>query len=103
MLPGPTELVAVRETLYVPGIKYVWLGFWVVEVAPSPQFQLQDVMAAPPVRDRSVNCTWSGTGPLVGDPEKSAVGATGATRAWMYEAFSSRPSPTALATERITV
>ena len=44
-------MVAVRETLYVPGIKYVWLGFWVVEVPPSPKFQLQDVMAAPPVRD----------------------------------------------------
>src|SRR5205809_2989283 len=103
MLPGPTELVAVRETLYVPGPKYVWLGFWMVEVPPSPKFQLQDVMGVPPVRDRSVNCTWSATVPLVGAPEQSAVGASGATRAWMYEAFSSRPFPTALATRRITV
>jgi hypothetical protein len=32
----------------------VWLGFWAVEVDPSPKFQLQDV--GEPV-DVSVNCT----------------------------------------------
>jgi hypothetical protein len=38
----------------------VWLGFWAVEVNPSPKFQLQEVGA--PV-DVLVNCTaWPTTG-----------------------------------------
>src|SRR5882762_8418236 len=54
-LPGPAELPAVRDTLYVPGAVYVWLGLCAVEVPPSPKVQDHEVMAAPPFVHWSVN------------------------------------------------
>jgi len=54
-LPGPAALVAVRDTAYVPGTVYVWLGFCAVEVPLSPKSQDQETMAEPPFMDSSVN------------------------------------------------
>jgi hypothetical protein len=50
----PDALVAVRVTVFDPAVVYVWLGFRVVEVAPSPKFQ--DHAVGVPV-DVSVNVT----------------------------------------------
>ncbi len=52
----------------------MWVGFWAVEVPPSPKVQLQ---AVGPSADWSVKLTSSGYWPLVGEPTKSAVGAGG--------------------------
>jgi hypothetical protein len=48
----PELLATVKVTVLAPAVAYVWLGFWRVEVDPSPKAQLHDV--GPPV-DASVN------------------------------------------------
>ena len=36
---APLASVTIRLALLVPATEYVWLGFWLVEVAPSPKVQ----------------------------------------------------------------
>ena len=50
----------------------MWLGFWRLDVPPSPN--VQDQLVGLPV-DVSVKPTASGVVPEVGDPWKLAVGA----------------------------
>ena len=45
LLDVPSGLVAVRVTVYEPGLMNVWDGFWRVDVAPSPKAHDND--AAP--------------------------------------------------------
>lgn len=47
----------------------MWIGFWRVEVPPSPKFQDQPVRSPVEV---SVNWTVRGAGPVVTSAEKSA-------------------------------
>lgn len=56
----PPSLLTVSETLYSPGVVYVWVGLVSVEVSPSPKDQRYD--EGSPV-DRSVNPTVSGGTP----------------------------------------
>jgi len=67
--PGPETT---RETLYVPVDPYRCVGFWAVDVPPSPNVHDHDVMLPD---EASENATFNGATPLVGAPEKSAVGA----------------------------
>ena len=46
-------------------------------VLPSPKNHNQSVIGDVPAVDKSVNCTVNGAFPLVGVPEKSAVGPIG--------------------------
>src|SRR5689334_4316313 len=78
MLSAPTSLATASATSYVPGAAYVWLGFWAVEVVPSPKLQSQLVSGAPPFAVRSWNVTARGASPSFGAAEKSAAGGVGA-------------------------
>ena len=69
----PSRFVTVSETVQVPGLN-VWLGFWRVDVPPSPKVHAQ--VAGVPV-DASVNWTLSGPSPVSGVPLNTAVGAIG--------------------------
>jgi hypothetical protein len=53
-------VVTVRDTVYVPELVYVWLGFWLVLVPPSPKFQERLVIDEEPALDWSVKLTASG-------------------------------------------
>jgi hypothetical protein len=64
-------LVAVRVTVRLPALIYVWSGLWVVEVVPSPKSHFHDVGLLVLL---SVNCTFNGIDPVVGDAEKAATG-----------------------------
>jgi hypothetical protein len=56
----PELLVAVKLTVFEPAVVYVWLGFWTVEVSPSPKSHCQEVGLP---TDVSVNCTdWPASG-----------------------------------------
>jgi hypothetical protein len=44
ILLGPPVLVTVSFALKMPGLLYVWLGFWSVLVLPSPKLQEKLVM-----------------------------------------------------------
>ena len=50
----PDAFPTVRVAVKVPAAAYVWTGFWLVLVPPSPKFQ--DHVVGDPV-DASVNCT----------------------------------------------
>jgi len=67
----PLAFEAVSVIVYVPGVKYVAVGFCKTEVLPFPKFQFHPVGL--PV-DKSWKCTISGEHPERGDPEKLAVG-----------------------------
>ena len=67
----PWLFLAVRETVYLPFLVYVWIGFLTAEKAPSPKAQLHEV--GDPVL-LSVNVTLRGTFPEVREAEKSATG-----------------------------
>jgi hypothetical protein len=55
-------LVALRVTEYFPAAEYVWTGFCVAEVVPSPKSHFQDVGPPP---ELSVNLTVKGALPEV--------------------------------------
>ena len=60
VLLEPVALVAVRVTVFEPAVAKAWLGFWAVDVDPSPKLHDHDVGV--PV-DVSVNCTdWPAAG-----------------------------------------
>jgi len=61
----------VKATVYVPALVYLCTGFFSVELVPSPKVHLYDV--GDPVL-RSVNKTFSGATPEVGEPENAATG-----------------------------
>ena len=63
----PFVPVTLNRTSYTPAA-YVWEGFRKVLVVPSPKSQ--NHAEAPGTSDKSVNCTASGGGPLVGVAEK---------------------------------
>ena len=67
----PCEFPAVRETVNFPFLVYVCTGFLVVEEVPSPKFHLHEV--GDPVL-LSVNCTFNGAFPEVGDAENAPIG-----------------------------
>jgi hypothetical protein len=50
----PEALLTLSVTIFDPVVVYMWLGFWVVEVVPSPK--LHDHEVGLPA-DVSVNCT----------------------------------------------
>jgi hypothetical protein len=64
-------LVAVSTTVYVPGVVYWCVGFWEVDVPPSPNVQDHDV--GEPL-ELSVNVTVRGAVPDVGEPVNDATG-----------------------------
>ena len=68
----PQAFVAVSVTVYVPATAYMYVGFWSVDVFPSPKSQAQDVGA--PV-EASVNCTAA----VPAHPCVAVKSATGAT------------------------
>jgi hypothetical protein len=67
-------LVAVRVTVYVPGVVYICDGFWRVDEPPSPNVH---VHAAGELLDASTNWTASGTGPEVIFDVNAANGGAG--------------------------
>ena len=67
----PFAFVAVRLTVYVPEVTYVCVGFWAVDVPPSPKLHDHDVGVPVEV---SVNVTESGLVPDVGVPVKFVTG-----------------------------
>jgi hypothetical protein len=71
----PCAFVAVNVAVYVPLAVYVCVGFWLVDVPPSPNVHAQ--LVGPPVLV-SVNVTSNCAGPLVGLAVKDAVGWVGA-------------------------
>jgi hypothetical protein len=73
VLLEPEAFVAVRVTVFDPAVAYVWLGFWDVDVDPSPK--LQDHAFGVPA-DVSVNVTaWPVAGEA-GVKVKEAASAT---------------------------
>jgi hypothetical protein len=50
----PELLVTVRVTVFDPAVVNAWLGFWTLEVDPSPKFHCQEVGFP---TEASVNCT----------------------------------------------
>jgi len=81
----------------------VWLGFWTVEVAPSPKFQAHEVMVDPPLDERSVNVTARGTKPLVWLAEKIGGRDRGRHRDQDVGALGLRVSADGVVTESETV
>ena len=67
----PFVFVAVRLTVYVPAVTYVCVGFWAVDIFPSPKFHDHEVGLPVEV---SVNVTKSGFDPDVGVPVNFATG-----------------------------
>ncbi len=68
----PATFVTIKETVKVPSVVYVWVGFCSADELPSPKSQ--DHAVGVPV-DRSVKVTCMGAGPpVVGVPVKDAVG-----------------------------
>lgn len=67
----PLAFFAVNVTVNFPFLVYVWVALRVDEVIPSPKFQTHEV--GDPVL-LSVNSTFNGTFPDVGDAEKAATG-----------------------------
>ncbi len=68
----PASFVAVIVTVYFPVLEYLCVGFLAVEVVPSPKFHFHAVGV--PVL-LSVNTTFNGAFPDVGEAENSATGA----------------------------
>ncbi len=66
----PAEFIAVKITVYVPAFVYLCTGFLFVEYVLSPKLHFHDV--GEPVL-LSVNVTFRGSYPEVGDAEKAAV------------------------------
>lgn len=67
----PLEFLTVKVTVNFPFLVYVWVALRVEEVIRSPKFQTHEV--GDPVL-LSVNCTFRGAFPDVGDAEKVATG-----------------------------
>jgi hypothetical protein len=67
----PDAFPTVRVTVKVPAAAYVWVGFWLVLVPPSPKFQ--DHVVGDPV-DASVNCTDTFAEGDAGEKVKEATG-----------------------------
>lgn len=67
----PAEFVAVRLTEYVPASVYSYVGFWSVEVPPSPKYQYQEVGE---FSDVSVNTIARGAVPVVVFAENETTG-----------------------------
>jgi len=67
----PAAFVAVNVTVYFPALEYLCVGFLAVELVPSPKSHFHDVGAPVLV---SVNTTFSGSLPDVGEAENSATG-----------------------------
>jgi hypothetical protein len=94
-LPEPELLVTVKVTVFDPTVVKVWLGFWAVDVNPSPKFHCQEV--GDPV-DVSVNCTAC---PVTGEAalkvnEAASAAATVTVRLTL-------PEPELLVTVNVTV
>jgi hypothetical protein len=68
----PPALVAVRDTVNVPRVVYVCVGFWLVDVVPSPKFHDHEVGV---LVLASVKSTAMGAFPEVVFAEKAATGA----------------------------
>ena len=67
------ELPAIRDTVKVPADEYVFTGFFVVAVFPSPKAQYHLLGA---FVEESVNCTVNGWHPVTGFAVKLATGTT---------------------------
>jgi hypothetical protein len=81
----------------------MWLGFWSVDVPPSPNVHDHELIVAVPGVDWSVKLTVSGANPVVGEPVNSAVGAAGGVDTWTYEVLVAVSLPTVVETVRATV
>jgi hypothetical protein len=70
---APPALLAVSETVYVPGAMYVWTGFWTVAFStlPSPKVHCHTVGT---FADVSVKVTARGAVPVVGVPVNDVTG-----------------------------
>ena len=71
---GPTPLLAVRLTVYGPAVVHVWLGFWSVELDPSPKSHSQAVGVFVLVSVKPIDrpAVW-----VVSDPVNDATGGWG--------------------------
>lgn len=67
----PFAFLTVKVTVNLPFLVYVCEAFLVDKVTPSPKFQTQEV--GDPLL-LSVNVTFNGAFPDVGDPDKAAIG-----------------------------
>jgi len=67
----PVALVTLRVTVYFPALEYLCVGFCLVEIIPSPKSHFHFV--GDPVL-LSVNLTFNGDFPEVGDAENAAIG-----------------------------
>jgi len=67
----PASFVTVSVTLYFPTLEYLCVGFCRVDDVPSPKFHFHAVGV--PVL-LSVNTTFNGAFPDVGEAENSATG-----------------------------
>ena len=61
--------------MYVPGAVYVWLGFWLSAVPPSPKSHRYVSGSLSGSRPAAVNDTVNGARPLRGSPPASTLGA----------------------------
>ena len=68
----PLAFLTVKLTVYFPALLYVCTGFLAVEYVPSPKLHFHEV--GDPVL-LSVNVTFNGAFPEVGDAENAATGA----------------------------
>jgi hypothetical protein len=68
----PFAFFTVKLTVYFPALLYVCAGFLVVEYVPSPKLHFHDVGLLALL---SVNCTFSGAFPDLGEAENAATGA----------------------------
>ncbi len=67
----PAAFVTVSLTVYFPVLEYLCVGFCLVEIVPSPKSHFH-FFGVPVLA--SVNLTFNGTFPDVGDAENAATG-----------------------------
>lgn len=73
-LVSPSLSVIVRVIVLIPLSVYLWVGFWLVEVVPSPKLHCHDAIEPSLSVDRSVKEIVSSTDGSSGEKIKSATG-----------------------------
>jgi hypothetical protein len=96
----PAVFFTDRVTVYFPALLYVCTGFLDVEDVPSPKLHLHEVGFPALV---SVNCTFNGVFPEVGDAEKEETGTLRRAPTFIWLDLVTVLLPTAFLTVRLTV